>query len=179
MDLTPTITTTLAAILSLPLFLSLFLVAIRLHFLYLVLLGRIRYTEYIEYGDQKMRSDTWKLFRYLGNLLIPLCLLATFLSLDTCTRVTDDTIVVNDFLGIGEIEYEFDQLQAVDLVESLVAPNGESVASNHYVIRFSDGRVFDFRKSPTETSFQQQQVLVRYLLEKTGLEAGLESARAG
>ncbi len=159
-------------------FLALFLAAIPQHFLYLALLGRVRYAEYIEYGNQKFGIDSWKLFRYLGNLTIPLCLLLTFLALDTYTRVTRDAFVVNEFFGVGETAYRFSDLQAIVLVETFVAANGDVVSAPHYVIRFDDGSAFDFRRSPTETAFAQQQVLVRFLQTASGIEVVRESAQA-
>lgn len=152
------------------LFFALFISAIPLHYLYLSMLGRQRYAEYIEYGNQKFELDSWRVFRFLGNLMIPLCLAFTFMALDTYARVTGDSFVVNRFLGTGEAVLRFEQLQAIELVESFVAPDGNIVHRPYYVLRFQHGAEFDFRSFPSQTDFQQQQSLVGFLVEVTGIE---------
>lgn len=151
-------------------FLALFIAAIPLHYLYLGLLGRRRYAEFTEYGNQKFKIDSWKLFRYLGYLMLPLCLILTSLAFDTYARVTERAFVVNAFFGIGEKRYRFSQLTALELIQSFEAPNGDIIRKSHYVVTFDDGAVYDFRKSPNELNLQQQRRLVHFLSDASGLD---------
>ncbi len=151
------------------LFLALFIASIPLHYLFLGLLGRRRYAEYTEYGNQKFKIDSWKLFRYLGYLLLPLCLVLTVLAFDTYARVTERSFVVNAFLGIGEKSYRFNQLVELELIESFEAPNGDIVRRPYYVVSFDDGEAYDFRKSPLELDLEQQRRLVLFLSDASGL----------
>lgn len=151
------------------LFFALFIAAIPLHYLFLAMLGRRRYAEYIEYGNQKFEINSWRVFRFLRNLMLPLCMVLTFMALDTYARVTNDRFVVNRFLEIGETAYHLDHLQTIVLVKSFAAPGGNIVRRPHYVLRFQDGSEFDFHTFPAETDFQQQQSLVGFLVDATGL----------
>lgn len=152
------------------LFFAIFLAALPFHFLYLALLGRRRYAEYTEYSNQKFRLDTWKLFRYLGNCLLPVCLLLTLLALDSYARITDDEFVVNDFAGLGEKSYSLQQVRQLELVGSLSAPDGEIVEPAYYVIRFSGDEDYSFRNSPSETPLARQRRIVEHVAALTGLE---------
>lgn len=155
------------------LFFALFIAAIPLHYLYLAILGKRRYAEYIEYGDQKFRINTWKLFRYMGNFLLPICLVFTFLALNTYARVTDRAFVINPFFGLNEVTYRFVQIQSIELVRSFQAPNGDIVRNPYYVVKFDDGSEYNFHRTVTEMTFAQQQDLANYLLEATQLNLSI------
>ncbi len=120
------------------LFLAIFMSAVPLHYLYQTLLGRQRYGEYTKYGNQKFGVNSWALLRYMGYVLIPICLVFTFLSLDSYARVTNSSFIVNRFFSVGEAEYRFDEVEAIELTKSFKAPNGNIVRKPYYSIEFFD-----------------------------------------
>lgn len=151
-------------------FFAIFISALPSHYLLSSLLGARRYAEYIEYGNQKFQIDSWKLFRIMSNLLLPLCLALTFLALDNYARVSDRAFVVNRYFGIGETAYAFDRIESVVLVKSFIAPNGDPVRRPHYVIRFDDGAEFNFRNTLFETEIGYQRELAEFTAAAAGIE---------
>lgn len=145
------------------LFLGICLSAVPLHYLYLALLGRQRYAEYTEYGNQKLGVNSWKLLRYMGYVVIPICLIFTFLSLDSYARVTNSSFIVNRFFSVGEAEYGFGEIEAIQLIKSRKAPNGNIVRKPHYSIEFVDNTSYNFHKSLHDLSFEQQTEIVNYI----------------
>ena len=152
------------------LFFALFLSALPLHFLFLRLLGKHRYAEYVEYGNQKFQINAWKLFKYLGNLLLPLCLLATMMALDCYTRIGEREIVVNRFFGIGDTVYAFEQVESITRVQSLSAPEGDMMRRGYYVVRFNGGDSYDFYRSWNATGIERQRDIAQYVAAATGLD---------
>lgn len=145
------------------LFLAIFLSAVPLHYLYLSLLGRQRYAEYTEYGNQKYGVNSWKLLRYMGYVVIPICLVFTFLSLDSYARVTNSSFIVNRFFSIGEAEYMFGEIKTIELTKSFKAPNGNVVRKHYYSIEFVDNTSYNFHKSLHDLSFEKQTEIINYI----------------
>lgn len=151
------------------LFLAIFLSSIPMHYLYLLLLGKQRYAEYTEYGNQKSGVDSWKLLRYMGYVFIPVCLAFTFLAFDSYVRVTSSSFIVNRFFSVGEVEYSFREIEAVELIKSFRAPNGNIVRRSHYIIGFSDGTHYNFHKSMNDLDFGQQEQVAEYVSQMSSL----------
>ena len=145
------------------LFFAVFATALPLHGIYRLLLGRRRYLEYTEYGNQKYRLDSARLFRYLANALLPLCLAMTLLAFDYYARVTQRELIVNDYLGVGETRHRLDAVTRIEVIET-----GGSDA--HYVLRFADGAVFDFRRFSGAASLAQQRRIARLAAAASGIE---------
>ncbi len=154
------------------LFFAIFAAALPLHGIYRLLLGRRRYLEYVEYGNQKHRLDSARLFRYLANALLPLCLAMTLLAFDCYARVTDRELIVNDYLGVGETRHRLDAVMRIEVIE-----NGAGAA--HYVLRFDDGAVFDFRRFSGATSIAQQRRIARLAAVASGIEVSRTVAADG
>ena len=153
------------------LFFAIFAAALPLHAIYRLLLGRRRYLEYTEYGNQKHRLDSARLFRYLANALLPLCLAMTLLAFDCYARVTESELRVNDYLGIGETRLRLDEVARIERVET---PGGA-----HYVLRFADGAVFDFRRFPGDVSLAQQRRIARRAAVASGVAIVRTAPAAG
>jgi len=145
------------------LFIAIFLSAIPLHFMYLALLGRERYAEYTEYGNQKFGGNSWKLLRYIGYVIIPICLIFTFLSLNSYARVTNNTFVINRFFSLSEVQYNFEKIKAITLTKSFKAPNGKIVRKPYYEIGFTDGTSYNFHKALHDLNFAQQKEIVEHV----------------
>ncbi len=159
------------------LFFALFLSALPFQVVYRALLGRRRYGEYTEYLNQKFRLDTWKLFRYLGNLMLPICLLLTILALDCYVRITGDSIVVNNFLGFGEKSHALSAVRKVELVNFSAAATGDRVGREHYVIEFADGGGYSFANFPGETSLDRQRLIAVHVARSAGVKITLGGLR--
>lgn len=154
-------------------FLAFFLSAIPLHYLYLTLLGKQRYAEYTEYGNQKFGVNSWKLLRYMGYVLIPVCLAFTFLSLDAYARVTSSSFIVNRFFSVGEVEYTFNEIRAIELTKSFKAPNGNIVRKPYYSIEFVDDTSYNFHKALHDLNFSQQKEIIEYIGGITGRDVSV------
>ena len=155
------------------LFLAIFLSAIPLHYLYLTLLGKQRYAEYTEYNNQKHGLNSWKLLRYMAYVIIPICFAFTFLSLDTYSRVTNSSFIVNRFLSVGEAEYTFSDIKKIELVKSFKAPNGNIVRKPYYSIEFADNTSYNFHKSMHNLNFDQQKEIIEYISGVTNREVSI------
>lgn len=149
-------------------FLAIFLSAIPMHFLYLRLLGPERYEEYIHYGNQKIGFNALKLFRAMAWVMVPLCIIFTFLSLDSYVRVTESGIGVNSFFGVGERGYSFDEIEQIKLVKSFKAPNGNIVRRPYFIFAFTDGDEINFHRTIHELSLKEQEEIARYLSSRSG-----------
>jgi hypothetical protein len=152
------------------LFLAIFLSEVPLHYLYLFLLGRQRFAEYTEYGNQKIGVNSWKLLRYMGYVVIPICLVFTFLSLDSYARITNSSFIINRFFSVGEAEYRFGEIEALELTKSFKAPNGNIVRKPYYSIEFVDNTSYNFHKSLHDLSVEQQAEIINYISGITGSE---------
>lgn len=147
------------------LFFAIFAAAPPLHGIYRLLLGRRRYLEYTEYGNQKFRLDSARLFRWLANTMLPLCLGLTLLAFDCYARVTERELVVNGYLGIGETRHRLDAVSRIERVETA----GNAGRGAYYVLRFADGATFDFRRFPGEASLARQRYLARLAASASGI----------
>ena len=139
------------------LFFAIFAAALPLHLIYRLLLGRRRYAEYTEYGNQKFRLDSARLFRYLANVMLPLCLGLTLLAFDCYARVTERELIVNDFLGIGETRHRLDAVRRIERIEF----DGGAARGPFYVLHFAGGAVFDFQRFPGDVDLAQQRRIAR------------------
>jgi hypothetical protein len=144
-------------------FMSIFLAAIPMHYLYLGLLGKQRYSEYTEYGNLKHSMDSWKVLRYMAYVCIPICIAFSGLALDSYIRVTEDTFVSNDLLSLGERAHNFDEIESIELTKSFKAPNGNIVRRSYYAIEFKDGYIYDFDNSLSELGFEEQREIISYI----------------
>jgi hypothetical protein len=151
------------------LFLAICFSAIPAHFLYLGLLGKQRYTEYIEYSNRKFGIDGWKLFSYMFYTLIPICIVAVLLMLDTYVRVTDRSFVVNDFLAISEKEYRFDEIDSLELKTFVKFFSGNIRRENFYSIGFKDGNNYDFYSDYQDLSFEKQTEIAKFLSKSSNI----------
>jgi len=158
------------------LFFALFLSALPFHFLYLALLGRRRYAEYIEYTNQKFRLNTWRLFRYLGNLLLPLCLVLTLLALDCYLRVSADALIVNRYLGLGEKSYAFASVRQIRLIRPAAAGVDGGGPGAHYVFEFASGERYSFRDSLGEVPLARQRQVAARVARAAGIDIAIEEA---
>jgi len=149
-------------------FLAIFLSAIPMHFLYLRLLGPERYEEYTHFTNQKVGIDSWKLLRAMAWVMVPLCIIFTFLSLDSYVRVTENGIGVNSFFGVGERGYSFDEIEQIKLVKSFEAPSGDIVRRPYFIFAFSDGDEINFHRTIHELSLKEQDEITRYLSSRSG-----------
>lgn len=145
------------------LFLAIFLSVIPLHYLYRKLLGVKRYAEYTEYGNQKFGVNSLKLLIYMGYIIIPICLAFTILSLDHYARINKSSVAINRFFSIGETEYDFSQIQSIELTKSFKAPNGNIVKKPHFVVHFNDNTSLNLNSAMYELSFEQQQDAATYI----------------
>ena len=148
------------------LFFAIFAAALPLHAIYRLLLGRRRYAEYIEYGNQKFGLDSARLFRYLANAMLPLCLGLTLLAFDCYARITERELIVNDFLGVGETRHRLDAVTRIERNE----PDGHAADGAFYVLHFADGAVFDFRRFPGDAGLAQQRRIVRLAAAASQIE---------
>ncbi len=151
------------------LFVALFAAMLLLRYLLTRSLGRRRYAEFVEYNDRKFRIDSWRLFYYLGAVLLPLCLVLTFMAFDSYARIDDEGIAVNEFLGYGEKFYRFDEIEAIMHVGDEAAPRGQQGDFPHYVIRFRGGDDFDLYRSALGLDRDQQDAVIDYLQAVTDL----------
>ena len=147
------------------LFFAIFAAALPIHAIYRSLLGRRRYAEYTEYGNQKYRLDSARLFRYLANALLPVCLGMTLLAFDCYARVSDRALIVNAYLGIGETRHRFDSVTRIERI----GPGGGDA---YYVLHFADGAVFDFRRFPATADLALQARIARLAAAASGVEIG-------
>ncbi len=158
------------------LFFAIFAAAVPLHLIYRLLLGRRRYAEYTEFGNQKFRLDSARLFRYLANSMLPLCLGLTLLAFDCYARVTERELIVNGYLDFGETRHRFDEIIRIERVE---ATGGTSARDAHYVLSFTDGAVFDFRRFPGDASLAQQRRIARLAAAASGIAISRVAPDAG
>ncbi len=149
------------------LFVALFVSALPLRFLLTRALGSRRYAEFVEYNDRKHGVDSWRLYRYLAYVLLPLCLILTLMAFDSYTRIDEKGIVVNEYLGFGERFYRFEEVEAIWQIATGRDETG--AARPHFVIRFRDGREFDFYRSLLELDRGQQRAIIEYLQAATDL----------
>jgi hypothetical protein len=151
-------------------FISIFLAAIPMHYLYLSILGRERYAEYTEYTNLKHGMDGWILLRYMAYVMLPICICFSLLAIDSYLRVTEEKFISNDLLSLGAREYEFGEIERIDLTKSFKAPNGNIVHRSFYSILFIDGYEFSFDSSVSEIDFDKQQEVISYILENSTAE---------
>ena len=156
------------------LFLAIFLSAVPIHLLYLRLLGAKRYAEYTEYGNQKSGINSWRLLRYMAYVIIPVCVLFTFLVLDSYLIVTKSRIGVNSFFGVGETEYTFDEVEFLSQVKSYKAPNGNIIYQPYFVIGFKDGAEFNFHRTIHDADIKTQEELVYFLSARSSRAINIE-----
>jgi len=150
-------------------FLSIFLSAIPMHYLLSYLLGKERYSEYTEYGNQKFQVNSWKLVRYMAYIMVPICILFTTMAFNNYVRVSNDYFIVNEFFSLSEKKYRFDDVKDIELIKSFEAPNGNVVRNPYYVIYFNDGNDYNFHKTLQDLNLSQQKEICNYLVEQTGL----------
>ncbi len=158
------------------LFFAIFAAALPLHGIYRLLLGRRRYAEYLEYANQKSRLDSARLFRYLANALLPVCLGLTLLAFDCYARVGERELIVNGFLGVGETRHRLDAVARIERVES---PGAAGARNPYYVLHFADGAVFDFRRFPGHAGVAQQRRIARLAASTSGITISRVVAAAG
>lgn len=148
-------------------FMSIFLAAIPMHYLYLGLLGKQRYSEYTEYGNLKHSMDSWKVLRYMAYVCMPVCIAFAGLALDSYLRVTGDAFISNDLLSLGERAHNFNEIESIELTKSFKAPNGNIVRRSYYAIEFKDGYIFEFNNSVSEVDFEQQREVISYITKNS------------
>lgn len=144
-------------------FMSIFLSVVPMHFLYLSLLGKQRYSEYTEYGNIKHNMDSWKVLKYMAYICVPVCVVFSCLALGSYIRVTDSSFISNDMLSFGERSHDFDEIHSIELTKSFKAPNGNIVRRSYYAIKFEDGYVYDFDNSMSEIDFEKQQEIISFI----------------
>ncbi len=149
------------------LFLAILLSGIPIHFLYLWLLGPTRYAEYTEYENQKSGIDYRKLFRYIACVIIPSCIIFTFLVLDSYVNITALKIRVNSFFDLYEREYSFEEIAFLKHVKSFKAPNGNIVHKPYFIIGFTDGSNFNFHRTLHEISIKEQEEILQFISSKS------------
>ena len=157
------------------LFFAIFAAALPLHLIYRLLLGRRRYAEYTEYGNQKFRLDSARLFRYLANATLPLCLGLTLLAFDCYARVTERELIVNAYLGVGEGRHRLDAVTRIERIEH----DGAVARGASYVLHFADGLVFDFRRFPGDVGLAQQRRVARLAAAVSGIAISRVAPEAG
>ncbi|NQZ12239.1 MAG: hypothetical protein HRT35_34235 [Algicola sp.] len=149
------------------LFLGLFLAPVTARPLINKLLGEEQWRLFIANKIRAEGSHSFTVLGHLGYILIPVCFIFTFLSLDNHFTVTEKSVVYNGFDSVGSTEYPFNQITEIKLFTSFEAPNGNIVAKSHYCLSFSDGTVYDFFHTlpANELNFEQQTQLVNFIVK--------------
>ena len=101
------------------------------------------------------------------------------MALDTYTRVTDNTFVVNPFFGVGEKVYPFQKIRGIELIKSFRAPDGDVIRNWHQVLKFRDGSEYNYRKSRGDFTIDRQQQLVDYITRTGELKTSVEDPYPG
>nr|WP_086940195.1 hypothetical protein [Thaumasiovibrio occultus] len=149
-------------------FLSMLLTVIPTHFLLRCLLGRKCFAEYTEYGNQKYGVNSWRRFRYIATVVIPLCLGFTALSIDWYAKVTQDGFVVNRFWRLGEEHYRFDQIRSIEHIKSFKSALGAKIRRPHFELQFDDGTRYNFRQAVNHLSTAEEQEIIQFLIAQSG-----------
>ena len=129
------------------LFITIFASAIPMHYSLLYLLGKERYSEYTEYGNQKFKVDSWKLLTYMSYVCIPVSVVFTVMAFNNYAYITNNKFVTNAFFSFSEKRYTFNEIKEIELVKSFEAPNGNIVRNPYYVIYFSDDNDYNFHRT--------------------------------
>ncbi|MEM7564150.1 MAG: hypothetical protein AAF353_14025 [Pseudomonadota bacterium] len=154
------------------LFLARFLVAIPMHYLLLMWLGRRRHGEFIDYENRKHGMDCRKLFRCLANIFIPLCLSITLLLLDNWVRLTEKALVINDFWSLGEQSYPLNRLERIESYSEAYYPNDKHPTRWHYRFSFNDGHSIEYdHRNPV--NYESWSTLVTEVSRLTGLPVSI------
>ncbi len=148
-------------------FMSLILSAIPLHYLYLWILGKERYSEFNQYTNLKFGIDGTKTVKYMSVVIVPACLIFTLLAMDSYIKVTKDSFIANPLLTLGVKEFRFEEIESIELTKSFKAPNGNIVRRSYYTIEFNNGYTYDLESTMSELDFKQQQEIVDYITKNS------------
>ncbi len=157
------------------LFLAILLSSIPMHFLYLWLLGPTRYAEYTEYENQKSGVDSRKLLRHMAYVIVPSCIIFTFLVLESYVNITALKIKVNSFFDLYECEYSFEEIKFLKHVKSFKAPNGNIIHKPYCIIGFTDGSNINFHKTLHEISIKEQEEILQFISSKSKQRIQIEN----
>ena len=101
-----------------------------------------RYAEYEEYGRRKWGVEGTAAFLLIVSVVIVGCAVAVAFGLMTYTRFDTDGIVIQHCCSFRESRYAYAAVTAIKSVSHVRARNSNIVSKPHYVIEFADGRVW-------------------------------------
>lgn len=90
-------------------------------------------------GNYRFGCDYVRAIRTVMGLLAALSVPLAVLQADWYTRVDDRHFVVNEFWGLGETPYRFDQIDKIVMTAHLHTKTGEVVTRNRLFLVFTDG----------------------------------------
>ena len=144
-------------------FMSIILSGIPLHYLYLWILGKERYSEFNQYTNLKFGIDGAKIVKYMCVVIVPACLIFTLLAMDSYIRVTKNSFIANPLLSLGAKEFSFEEIHSIVLTKSFKAPNGKIVRRPFYTIAFKNGYTYGLKSTMSELDYKQQQEVIDYI----------------
>jgi hypothetical protein len=131
------------------------------------LLGE-RLAEYRVYQRLKTRMDVARVGRLFGTVLALAAAVAILLGLDCSVQLRADELVINRYLGLGEVRHPMHEVVAIRTAPALVAPNGNLVARREYVVRFADGTSWSTNGLLAEVTPEERRRFAERLAELSG-----------
>ncbi|HJZ53747.1 MAG TPA: hypothetical protein VKE74_02250 [Gemmataceae bacterium] len=124
--------------------------------------GRSTTAKYIVAGKLRFGMDYVRACRVCLTLLAVLCVPFAVLELDWYARVEEEAFVVNEFWGLGERRYPFDQIDEIMQTSHLTTKTGKVTHRPRYVILFTDGREWCM-----DPAFEEYAPAMEYVSQKS------------
>lgn len=129
------------------------------------LFGGEAYQNYLLGCNARYGFDVVRIWSFLSRFFVIAAAIWTVLALDWYVRFESDRMAVNNFLGIGETVYRYDQVTHIVETSHLTAPSGNVVTRTRQFVVFSDGQNWC-----QDGILQDAAPLLDLLTDKTGLE---------
>lgn len=116
----------------------------------------------------KLPVDTWKVFEALITVLVPVCLFAVALGLDSYSRFTDQGLQSSSFLSLSRTNHPYSTVTEVRVVEGFRAPSGKVVNRPYFEIAFQDGFVWSSQDPFHDPNLMRDLSIVDFVSRKSG-----------
>ncbi len=111
--------------------------AIPMHWLYAALLGD-RYPRYERACNERVGFDGWRVFVWMAGFAVAGSGAFFWADVVTFARFDDQGVEIGHPLAVPSHFYPYARVRAIEHRASFVAPNGNVIPRDYYVIRFDD-----------------------------------------
>lgn len=128
-----------------------------------------RFPEFMAYSDSCAKCNQLKLMPLCLVVLAVILLPVLVVSLDTYTRFTEDRIVINRPMSLGEDVYSYNSVTHLAHIANRRIPGGNILPKPFYMVFFNNGDVWSTKDVMGTHSPQTEASLFEFLSKKSGL----------